>query len=95
MPRILLSCIMGFFSFFAWFLGSAFFEVHGKQSVQENVAGGIALVLYIVLGQILLSRDPDADIAEDWRVRAAMAAPLVLHSCSLQPKGGSNFPGRS
>lgn len=78
MPRTLLSCIIGLFSFFAWFLGGAFFEVPGGNSVQEMVAGCIALILYMVLGQFLLPRDPDADTAEDWRVRACMAAPLVL-----------------
>lgn len=77
MPRTLLSCIIGFFSFFAWFLGAAFFEVPGKDSAQELVAGCIAMVLYMMLGQFLLPRDPDAYTAEDWRVRACMAAPLV------------------
>jgi hypothetical protein len=92
MPRTLLSCIIGFFSFFASFLGASFFEVHGRNSVQENVAGSIALVLYIVLGQILLPRDPDADTAEDWRVRASMAAPLAVFALLvLSTEGGKQF----
>jgi hypothetical protein len=78
MPRILLSCIIGFFSFFASFAGAELFEVPGKNSVQENVSGCVALILYMVLGQFLLPRDPTADTAEDWRARASMAAPLVL-----------------
>lgn len=92
MPRILLSCIIGFFSFFAAFLGASFFEVHGRNSVQENVAGCIALVLYIVLGQLLLPQDPDADTAEDWRVRASIAAPLVVFALLvLSTEGGKQF----
>jgi hypothetical protein len=82
MPRTLLSCIIGFFSFFAWFLGAEL----------GDVARGIALVLYIVLGQLLLPRDPDADAAEDWRVRASMAAPLVGFALLvLSTEGGKQF----
>ncbi len=77
MSRTLLSGIIGFFSFFAFFLGSAAFEVPGENSIRKVVAGCIALILYMVLGQFLLPRDPDADTTEDWRVRACMAAPLV------------------
>ena len=78
MRRTLLSCIIGFFSFFAWFIATALFEVPGRNSVQENVAGSIALTLYMVLGQFLLTRDSHADAAQDWRVRASMAAPLLV-----------------
>ena len=89
MPRILLSCLIGLFSVFAWFVGGSFFEGHGGHPVQENVAGCIALILYIVLGQVLLPRDPTADTAEDWRVRASMAAPLVLFAfLILSTEGG-------
>src|SRR5690242_1133321 len=92
MPRILLSCLIGLFSVFAWFVGGSFFEGHGGHPVQENVAGCIALILYIVLGQVLLPRDPTADTAEDWRVRASMAAPLVLFAfLILSTEGGSQF----
>jgi hypothetical protein len=77
MPRTLVSCMIGFFSFLAWFLGGALFEVPGKNSVEEIVAGCIALILYLVLGQCLLPRDPTTDTAEDWRVRACMAVPLL------------------
>lgn len=78
MRRTLLSCIIGFFSFFAWFIAAALFEVPGRNSVQENVAGSVALILYMVLGQFVLARDPHADAAQDWRVRASMAAPLLV-----------------
>jgi hypothetical protein len=92
MPRTLLSGIIGFSSYFAWFLGRAFVEVPGKNSTQEIVAGCIALILYIVLGQLLLPHDPDADAAEDWRVRASMAAPLLLFALLvLTLEGGKQF----
>jgi hypothetical protein len=77
MPRTLLSCILGFFSFFAWFAGAEIFEVPGQNSVRENVAGCIALFLYMLRCQLMLPRDPTADTAEDWRVRACMVALLV------------------
>src|SRR5436305_9435655 len=92
MPRILLSSLIGIFSVYAWFVGGSFFEGHGGHPVEENVAGCIALILYIVLGQLLLPRDPTADTAEDWRVRASMAAPLVLFALLiLSTEGGTQF----
>ena len=77
MPRTLLACVIGFFSFFAWFGGAALFEVPGRNSAQENVAGSVLLILYMVLGQFLLPQDPDSEATADWHVRAGMAAPLL------------------
>lgn len=92
MPRILLSFLVGVFSAVAWFIGGEFFEGHGGHPVQENVAGCVALILYVVLGQFLLPRDPTSPTAEDWRVRASMAAPLVLLVfLILTTEGGNQF----
>ena len=92
MPRILLSILIGVFSAVAWFIGGSFFEGHGGHPVPENVAGCVALILYVVLGQFLLPRDPIADTAEDWRVRASMAAPLLLFVfLILTTEGGNQF----
>lgn len=92
MPRILLSFLIGVFSAFAWFVGGSFFEGHGGHPVQENVAGCVALILYVVLGQFLLPRDLTADTAEDFRVRASMAAPLVLIALWIvTTEGGNQF----
>jgi hypothetical protein len=76
-PRIVLACIIGFFSFFAWFGGGSFFQTPGLQSGWETIGGSVVLVLFLVLGQLVLPRDPVANAAEDWRVRACMAAPLL------------------
>lgn len=92
MPRILLSILIGVFSAVAWFIGGSFFEGHGGHPVRENVAGCVALILYVVLGQFLIPRDPTAPTAEDWRVRASMAAPLLLFVfLILTTEGGNQF----
>jgi hypothetical protein len=81
MPRLLLSCIIAFFSLVAWFLGGSFFEVPGRNSGREIVAGGIALVLYVLLGQFWLPPDPTANTAE---ARCTAPKPASTPPASLQ-----------
>jgi hypothetical protein len=77
MNRTLLSCILGLFSFFAFFGGAELFGVSAYASIQETVGGCVVLILYLVVCQCLLPRDPAADAAEDWRARGCMVAPLL------------------
>jgi len=68
MPRTLLSVLIGLSAFVI-----AFFAAQPDRPLFGITAG----VLFLVIGQCLLPRDPSASTAKDWLVRASMVAPLV------------------
>jgi hypothetical protein len=58
-------------------MGAEPFEVPGKNSVQEVLAGSIAVALYLAVGQFLAVRNSGSGFRADWPLLAAMVAPLL------------------
>jgi hypothetical protein len=85
--KILLSVVLGFFSFFVFMLGAAPFAVRGKNSVQEVVAGCIAVALYLAVCQFMATRNSSSGLRDDWPILAAMIAP-VLAWCLIMENSG-------
>ena len=49
----------------------------GKNSVQEVLAGGVAVALYLAVCQFMATRNSSSGLRDDWPILAAMIAPLL------------------
>jgi hypothetical protein len=58
-------------------MGAEPFEARGKTSVQEVLAGCIAVALYLAVCQFMATRNSSSGIRADWPILAAMMAPLL------------------
>jgi len=58
-------------------MGAEPFEVRGENSVQEVLAGGVAVALYLAVCQFMATRNSSSGFRADWPILAAMAAPLL------------------
>ena len=77
MGKIVLCVVLGVLSPLVFILGAEPFEVPGKNSVQEVLAGSIAVALYLAVGQFMAVRNSSSGFRADWPILAAMAAPLL------------------
>jgi hypothetical protein len=77
MGKIVLSVVLGLLSPLVFILGAEPFEVRGENSVQEVLAGGIAVALYLAVCQFLAVRNSGGGFRADWPILAAMIAPLL------------------
>jgi len=86
--KIVLSVVAGFCSLFVFIMGAEPFEVRGKTSIQEVLAGGVAVALYLAVCQFLAVRKSGSGFRADWPILAAMIAPvlawcLIMENSSL------------
>ena len=65
MGKIVISIVLGFLSPFALMIGAEPFEVHGRNSVKEVLAGCIAVALYLAVCQFLVARSSDPGLRAD------------------------------
>ncbi|MGA9624546.1 MAG: hypothetical protein WBQ65_08760 [Bryobacteraceae bacterium] len=77
MGRIVLSVVLGLLSPFVFIMGAEPFEVSGKNSIQEVLAGCIAVALYLAVCQFLVARNSGNRFRADWPILAAMMAPVL------------------
>ena len=77
MGKIGLSVVLGLLSPLVFILGAEPFEVPGKNSVQEVLAGCIAVALYHAVCQFMATRNSSSGFRDDWPILAAMMAPLL------------------
>ena len=77
MGRIVLSIILGCLSPFVFILGAEPFEVRGKSSLQEILAGCIAVAFYLAVCQFFVARKGEFGLRTKWFILAAMDAPLL------------------
>jgi len=75
--KILLSVVLGFFSPIVFIIGAEPFEVRGENSVQEVLAGCIAVALYLAVCQFMATRNSSGGLRANWPILAAMVAPLL------------------
>jgi hypothetical protein len=75
--KIVLSVVAGFCSLFVFIMGAEPFEVRGKTSIQEVLAGGVAVALYLAVCQFLAVRKSGSGFRADWPILAAMIAPVL------------------
>jgi hypothetical protein len=75
--KILFSVVAGFFSPIVYIMGAEPFEVRGENSVQEVLAGCIAVALYLAICQFLAARNSGSGFRANWPILAAMVAPLL------------------
>ena len=73
----MLSVVLGVLSPLVFIMGAEPFEVRGENSVQEVLAGGIAVALYLAVCQFMATRNSSSGFRADWPILAAMAAPLL------------------
>jgi hypothetical protein len=86
--KVVLSVVAGFCSLFVFIMGAEPFEVRGKTSIQEVLAGGVAVALYLAVCQFLAVRKSGSGFRADWPILAAMIAPvlawcLIMENSSL------------
>jgi hypothetical protein len=84
MGKIVLGLVVGLLSPLVFILGAEPFEAPGKNSVQEALAGSIAVALYLAVCQFLAVRNSSGGFRADWPILAAMAAPLVAISFIME-----------
>jgi hypothetical protein len=77
MGKIVLSVVLGVLSPLVFIMGAEPFEVRGENSVQEVLAGGIAVALYLAVCQFMATRNSSSGFRADWPILAAMVAPLL------------------
>jgi hypothetical protein len=77
MGKIVLCVVLGLLSPLLYILGAEPFEVRGENSVQEILAGGVAVALYLAVCQFLATRNSSGGLRADWPILAAMVAPLL------------------
>jgi len=77
MGKIVLSVVLGVLSPLVFIMGAEPFEVRGENSVQEVLAGGVAVALYLAVCQFMAVRNSSSGFRADWPILAAMAAPLA------------------
>ena len=90
MGKIVLSVVLGVLSPLVFIIGAEPFEVPGKNSVQEVLAGCIAVVLYLAICQFLAARNSGSGLRANWPILAAMVAPLL--AICLIMVDSSRFP---
>ena len=77
MGKIVLCVVLGLLSPFVFIMGAEPFEVRGKTSIQEILAGCIAVALYLAVCQFMATRNSSSGLRDDWPLLAAMMAPLL------------------
>ena len=77
MGKIVLCVVLGLLSPFVFIMGAEPFEVRGKTSIQEILAGCIAVALYLEVCQFMATRNSSSGLRDDWPILAAMIAPLL------------------
>jgi hypothetical protein len=77
MGKIVLSVVLGLLSPLVFIMGAEPFEVPGKNSVQEVLAGSIAVALYLAVCQFMATRNSSSGLRDDGPILAAMIAPLL------------------
>ena len=77
MGKIVLSVVLGLLSPIVFIMGAEPFEVRGENSVQEVLAGCIAVALYLAVCQFLAVRNSGSGLRANWPILAAMVAPLL------------------
>jgi hypothetical protein len=88
MGKIVLSVVLGLLSPLVFILGAEPFEVRGKTSIQEVLAGCIAVALYLAVCQFMATRNSSSGFRDDWPILAAMMAPLLAMFMAAVEKGG-------
>jgi hypothetical protein len=75
MGKIVLSVVLGVLSPLVFIMGAEPFEARGETSIQEILAGSIAVALYLAVCQFLATRNSSSGLRDDWPILAAMVAP--------------------
>jgi hypothetical protein len=91
MGKIVLSVVLGLLSPLVFILGAEPFEVPGENSIQEILAGGVAVALYLAVCQFMATRNSGSGFRADWPILAAMMAP-VLAVCLIMESSDGGFP---
>ena len=89
MGKIVLSVVLGLLSPLVFIMGAEPFEVRGENSVQEVLAGGVAVALYLAVCQFMATRNSSSGLRADWPILAAMVAPLLATSFMMVAAGSS------
>jgi hypothetical protein len=76
MKKIFGSLVLGMLSPFVFILGAEPFEVHGRNSILEILAGSVALALYLAACQFLVTRKVNGGLGARLPAAIAMAVPL-------------------
>jgi hypothetical protein len=90
--RILLSIVLGLFAPVVAFMAAAMVEVPGQNPIQEPVAGGIAVAIYLAICQFLVTPRGKRTLSANWPTMVAMGAPLVA-VCLIALAKGRGFRG--
>jgi hypothetical protein len=77
MGKIVLSVVLGLLSPLVFIMGAEPFEARGETSIQEILAGCIAVALYLAVCQFMATRNSSSGLRADWPILAAMMAPLL------------------
>lgn len=80
----MLSVVLGLLSPLVFIMGAEPFEAPGEDSVQEVLAGGVAVALYLAVCQFLATRNSSSGFRADWPILAAMMAPLAAVCLSME-----------
>jgi hypothetical protein len=75
MGKIVLCVVLGLLSPLVFILGAEPFEARGETSIQEVLAGCIAVALYLAVCQFLAVRNSSSRLRDDWPILAAMVVP--------------------
>ena len=73
----MLSVVLGLLSPLVFIMGAEPFEARGETSIQEILAGCIAVALYLAVCQFMATRNSSSGLRADWPILAAMMAPLL------------------
>jgi hypothetical protein len=87
MGKIVLCAVLGLLSPLVFILGAEPFEVRGKNSIQEILAGCIAVALCLAVGQFLAVRNSSSGFRADWPILAAMIAPALAWCLIMEDSG--------
>ena len=77
MGKIVLSVVLGLLSPLVFIMGAEPFEARGETSIQEILAGCIAVALYLAVCQFMATRNSSSGLRADWPILAAIMAPLL------------------
>jgi hypothetical protein len=75
--RVSLAVVFGFLAPLAFIVGGSLFEVKGKNSIKETLAGYVALALFCAVCQIFLTRRGRGGFAANWPLVACMIGGLL------------------
>src|ERR1019366_2059536 len=90
MGKIVLSVVLGLLSPLVFIMGPEPFEAHRENSVQEVLAGGVAVALYLAVCQFMATRNSSSGLRDDWPMLAAMIAPLLAICLFMVATGSSD-----